>query len=246
MSASLDPNELAEERDFLLASLDDLEREHDAGDIDDEDYAALRDDYTARAARVLRALEVGSATEAPAPVRNRARGLLVLTAVIGFAVLAGVLVAQSVGRRDAGDVATGGIRQSITERLNEAQRRLGQQDLEGAIGVYDEVLDLDPDNAEALTYKGWALYLSGDAESVRLLASAVRADPEYPDAHAFLAVVLFRGAGLADQAAEQIAQLDALDPPAIMRELVEPLRAQIAAAQAAAPTTSSSTTVADR
>ena len=37
----LDPDELAaleEQRDFLLRSLDDLEREHDAGDIDEHDY----------------------------------------------------------------------------------------------------------------------------------------------------------------------------------------------------------------
>lgn len=40
----------------LLASLEDLEREHDAGDLDDADYEALKDDYTARAAEVLRAL----------------------------------------------------------------------------------------------------------------------------------------------------------------------------------------------
>lgn len=242
MTEGLDAAELADERDFLLASLRDLELEHAAGDLDDDDFAALRDDYTARAARVLRALEVGSATAASEPARRLGRTLAVAAAVVGFAVLAGVLVAQSVGRRDSGDTATGGIRQSLTEQLNEAQRKLGQQDLPGAIEVYDEVLDIDPDNVEALTYKGWALYLSGDAESVRLLASAVQADPSYPDAHAFLAVVLFRGAGLADQAARQLEQLDALDPPAVMRDLVAPIRAEIAQAQAAASTTTTAST----
>ncbi|HYZ97739.1 MAG TPA: hypothetical protein VE575_03240, partial [Acidimicrobiales bacterium] len=56
----LDPDALAaleEQRDFLLRSLEDLEREHDAGDVDDHDYAALKDDYTARAARTIRAIE---------------------------------------------------------------------------------------------------------------------------------------------------------------------------------------------
>ena len=56
----LDPDALAalvEERDFLLRSLDDLEREHDAGDVDDHDYETLKDDYTARAARAIRAIE---------------------------------------------------------------------------------------------------------------------------------------------------------------------------------------------
>ncbi|MGI8686678.1 MAG: tetratricopeptide repeat protein [Acidimicrobiales bacterium] len=47
---------LEEDRAYLLRSLADLEREHDAGDLDDADYLALKEDYTARAAQVLRAL----------------------------------------------------------------------------------------------------------------------------------------------------------------------------------------------
>lgn len=49
--------ELEAERDFLLRSLDDLDAEQAAGDIDDADYRALKDDYTARAAGVLRRLQ---------------------------------------------------------------------------------------------------------------------------------------------------------------------------------------------
>lgn len=49
--------ELEEQREFLLRSLDDLEAERAAGDVDDRDYGALRDGYTARAAAVLRALD---------------------------------------------------------------------------------------------------------------------------------------------------------------------------------------------
>jgi hypothetical protein len=47
---------LEEEREFFLRSLRDLEAERAAGDIDEHDYAALRDDYTVRAAQVLRRL----------------------------------------------------------------------------------------------------------------------------------------------------------------------------------------------
>ena len=63
---------LEEQRDFLLRSLDDLEREHDAGDIDETDYLALRDDYTVRAAAVLRSLEAHAAlqTEPAGPKRH--------------------------------------------------------------------------------------------------------------------------------------------------------------------------------
>ena len=43
-----DQGPMDEQLDFLLRSLEDLEREHAVGDLDEHDYAALRDDYTAR------------------------------------------------------------------------------------------------------------------------------------------------------------------------------------------------------
>ena len=55
--AELSDDELAEERDFLLRSLEDLDEELRAGDVDDSDYLALKDGYTARAAAVLRVLD---------------------------------------------------------------------------------------------------------------------------------------------------------------------------------------------
>jgi tetratricopeptide (TPR) repeat protein len=51
-----DREPLLEERDFFLRSLQDLDREYEAGDIEADDYAALKDDYTSRAAAVLRRL----------------------------------------------------------------------------------------------------------------------------------------------------------------------------------------------
>ncbi len=54
----MNPDRLAaleEERRFLLRSLADLEREREAGDVDDVDYRELRDGYTVRAAATLRA-----------------------------------------------------------------------------------------------------------------------------------------------------------------------------------------------
>ncbi|HWW52912.1 MAG TPA: hypothetical protein VNY84_04050, partial [Acidimicrobiales bacterium] len=70
----LGEDELVEERDFLLASLTDLDAELAAGDIDQHDYITLKDGYTARAAAVLRALDArrgvvpaGAEAEAAAP-----------------------------------------------------------------------------------------------------------------------------------------------------------------------------------
>ena len=150
--------------------------------------------------------------------------------VVAFAVLAGLLVAQSVGRRDPGDTATGDIRQSITERLNEAGRRSGDGDFDRAIELYDEVLADDPGNLEALTYKGWVLTLSGDAGAgLESLLAAATADPTYPDVHAFLAIVLFRN-GLVAEADRELERLAALDPPPAIRDLVADLQAQVDAA----------------
>ena len=49
-----DEQALRDELEFLLASIDDLEREREAGDVDEEDHRRLLDGYTARAARIAR------------------------------------------------------------------------------------------------------------------------------------------------------------------------------------------------
>lgn len=58
---------LLDEQRFLLRSLQDLDEELAAGDIDDADYELLRSRYTARAAAVLRALQGGAGPAPPAP-----------------------------------------------------------------------------------------------------------------------------------------------------------------------------------
>ena len=98
MAEQLDPErrrQLEEERDFLMQSLDDLELEHESGGIDDESYQELHDDYTARAAAVIRTLRDGvDVTPAPAPLaRSGTRRRVVL--------VAGVVVFAVVGRRVA-------------------------------------------------------------------------------------------------------------------------------------------------
>jgi tetratricopeptide (TPR) repeat protein len=229
---------LEDQREFLLRSLEDLEREWAAGDVDDADYAALKDDYTARAAAVLRALEEGRAPAvAPRPGRSGRRLALTLAGVAAFAVLAGTLVAQTAGRRDAGDQATGDVRQSITERLNEAGRLGSAGEIDAAMDLYDDVLADDPDNAEAMTYRAWLRSLAGDSEGgLTDLLAAAEANPEYPDVHAFLAVILERN-GLPDVARRELDRLDALEPPAYVRELVAPLRDRLDAAIASTSTT---------
>jgi cytochrome c-type biogenesis protein CcmH/NrfG len=209
----LDPDELAlleEERDHLLVSLQDLEREHDAGDLDDLDYATLRDDYTVRASEVLAAIEEqrGRLERERAP-RSTGRTVASIAGVVALAVVAGVLVAQAAGQRGGGPI-TGAV-DTNRARLQTCQQA-SFQDPEGGVECYDEILADAPDNVEALTYQGWALVrLDRVEEGAAQLARAVELDPDYPDARVFRAVVAARG-GEYELAAAEIDRFYRNDP----------------------------------
>jgi tetratricopeptide (TPR) repeat protein len=238
----LDPDALAaleEERSFLLRSLDDLEREHDAGDVDDVDYEALKDDYTARAAAVIRSIEQRHAAFGRArPPRRRSRTLAWVAALLVASVGIGIFVAQSSGRREAGESISGDIRITSRDQLLSARVAQGEGRFVDAIAIYDDVLAAQPANTEALTYKGWLLFLTSRqtedradtqvlvARAKELLDTALTVDPDYGDALVFRAQVL-RALGLDDQA---LADLDALQPgsiPSDMQPIVDNLRASL-------------------
>ncbi len=205
MSTRLDPDELAlleEQREHLLASLDDLEREHAVGDITDDDYATLKDDYTLRASKVLAAIEQQRAlVERPAEPRRPVRTIAVVAAVLAFAVVAGVLVARSAGQRGDGPI-TGEVN-TMRARLSTCQQA-SFRDPEGGVECYDELLADAPDNVEALTYRGWAMIRLGEVlEGTQNLGRAAELDPEYPDVRVFLGVVAAR-AGEHERAAQEI------------------------------------------
>lgn len=82
------------------------------------------------------------------------------------AVVAGVLLARTVGFRSSTDEATGDIRQTSRGLIVRAGELTGQGDCEAAIDVYDEVLSSEPSNVVALTYKGWLTWLTADSSTV--------------------------------------------------------------------------------
>lgn len=262
-SGPLDPDTLValeEERDFLLASLDDLEREHDAGDVDDADYDALRDDYTARAAAAIRALD-DHAVLVRAARSDRSwlkiAAVLLIVAIIGGGV--GLLVASSSGERDPNGSLTGDIRASSLGEIQTAKGFTGQaqQALQAgdsakavelyqqAIKSYGAALDIEPNNVEALTYRGWLLHniavQSGrgtavegelDAAALESLDQALLIKPTYPDALVFRAVIATRQGRPADALADLNA-LPAGSLPSAMAGLVENVRQEAEAAVAA-------------
>jgi tetratricopeptide (TPR) repeat protein len=247
----LDPDELAaleEQRDFLLRSLDDLDREHDAGDLDDHDYQVLRDDYTARAAEVLHAIEQRRQAFADArPPSSTGRIVAIVAAILVFSVVAGLLVAHALGGRQPAQNVTGGIRQTPSQ---DAKACIGLirpgSDPLPALRCFQKVLRTDPENPIALTYQGWTLNLTVmtagkalspeqgaefQADAARFVDRGVKADPSYPDALAFQAIIAFqRGQPAAAKAA--LDRLDRSNPPGDITALIKQfdLRARVEAA----------------
>jgi len=181
--------DLEAERDFLLRSLDDLEVEHQAGDIDDEAYRRLHDDYTARAAAVLRSLRDGIDACPEKASTNLRRRALVVVGVAVFAALAGLALAFALGARLPGQTSSGNSQAAGSPALSTAQRRQQLQiavarnpsdvtsrlllaqyleadnNLPGALQQYDAIMKLQPTNAVAEAQEGRVLYLSAEAGS---------------------------------------------------------------------------------
>ncbi len=246
--------ELEEERAFLLRSLADLERERASGDVDDTDYATLKDDYTARAAIVLRAIDDGRETLPPRRARRPRRMWAWIAATAVAAVFASWLLVQSSAERRAGDVITGGgpSAPDPTDPANLlVQARTAQTtDPLTALKLYDRVLALDPANIEALTYRGWSALFpafglpEGEQRDVlvtsaaRFLDRARAADPTYVDAQCFTAILRFRFLDDAVGAKEPYDRCVAGDLPGSVAAFVAALGTSLDEALAATATTS--------
>jgi cytochrome c-type biogenesis protein CcmH/NrfG len=183
---------LEQERDFLMKSLDDLELEHENGGIDDESYASLHDDYTARTAAVIRTLRDGVDTR-PAPPPRSARTartrVAVVALIVVFALVAGVSLAYALGARLPGQTASGNsqasssssasakIGSTITRlqksvnaspddyelRLQLADAYASNNDLPTAIKQWDAAITISPTRPEAQALIGRALYIVSES-----------------------------------------------------------------------------------
>lgn len=173
---------LEEERDGLLSALDDLDREYADGGLLQDEYTALRDDYTARAAEVLRAIDEGRAA---LPTRRAVRWPVV-GAVVGvvavIAAVAGFLLAGESGSRLDG-AATGDVDRSRRELALEAQTRLATGDAAAALEITDELLAEDPDDVDALVVAAEAQLADGQTlTGVETLDRVLALDPDHPRA----------------------------------------------------------------
>ncbi|MEO7555700.1 MAG: hypothetical protein ABIV94_03740 [Acidimicrobiales bacterium] len=239
--ARLDPDALAaleEQRAFLRRSLADLEREHDAGDLDDVDHRALVGDYEARLDALSAAIDDGKAVmAASASRRTPRRTVAVVAAVVVFALGCGFGVARLAGRRTVGATVTGETQQDARGQLTECLADANTSTPAQTVSCYDAVLRQDPGNVEAATYRaGIQLMANDDASQVAALIDVATANPTYPDVHAFLAVAFDR-LGRPDSALAELRKLETLNPTPFIIDLVADLRTRL---EASASTTTTS------
>lgn len=244
---------LVDQRSFLLQSLRDLDAEFKAGDLDLDDYNSLHSDYVARTAQVIKELEspqsfeISDATSSSSSnslntksTKRVRQTLITLLLVSIVAAGAGWLVAHQSGQRLSGQSLSGGIEDSTASLLSRA-RATNFVDPQSAIKLYSQVLGLDPDNVEALTYRAWllALIARGAGSEIKQLAflsassdleRAIKIDASYPDAHCFLGIVRFRLAGDAIGSREQLTICESQNPPAEVKSFVDSIVAEVDAA----------------
>lgn len=238
---------LEDERDFLLQSLRDLEDEHAAGDLDDDDYHALKDEYTAKAAAVLRQLEgevpavvpASAVTGSRAGRRGRIAAGVVLLGLLSAG--AGYGVAQSSGERLSGDQVSGDLPEGSVDRITKANALAAEGEILEAVKVYDDLLEDDPENPVALAQRGWLISrvdLSLVDSGLSSIDRAIAVDPTYPDAHFFRGMILWKAKDDPAQGAEALQRAMDLNPPPDFRSLMQQ---QLDGARAAAAERASAT-----
>jgi tetratricopeptide (TPR) repeat protein len=222
---------------FALRSLDDLEHEHDAGQLGDEQFNRLHSEYVVRAAEAVRKQRHETKLRVLAtPHRLWFRAGV----AIGLAVAAGGTVfALHHGSQPRADGATITGNQALSGTTNAssagqvgadaaAEKSLLSGDLPGALKQYLTVLESNPRDVEALTYAGWISYLGGvPKKALPLLTQAESVDPTYPDAHAFRGIVMFKAHVSRTAAASELKTYLRLVPNGQMSGQVSAVLAQV-------------------
>jgi hypothetical protein len=208
---------LEDERAFLQRSLDDADRELEAGDLSADDHAVLVARDAARLAEVdadLAALDPGQPQPAaddaesgppgtndrrPMPVWRRV-GIVASCLLIALGAV--ILVVHFVQARQPGQASSGTVTlsqaQLIEQQLQQALVLNNQGQTKQALMLYDKVLSEDPSNPAALAYAGWLQWNIGASAHVSSLQRIGRAEieravhvaPSYDQGHLFDGLVL--------------------------------------------------------
>jgi tetratricopeptide (TPR) repeat protein len=204
---------LIDEREFLLRSIDDAAREHDAGDLSDSDYGVLVVRDRSRLAEVEAEL-AALGPEAPAdagpepsdaPPRRRYgtwSRVGIVVACLFIVTGAVILVDHAVSPAAPGQAPSGTVTlskaQQIEDQLAAAAVLAEDGDGQQALELYNKVLTEDPDDAVALAAGGWLEWnagVTGKSATVEQAGrqseeKAVRVEPGFYGGHLYLGLIL--------------------------------------------------------
>ena len=208
---------LEDERAFLQHSLDDADRELEAGDLSSEDHAVLVARDAARLADVEAALaalgpeplpDASREEVAAAPSKERRpmsgwRRAGIVASCLLIALGAVILVVHYVQARQPGQPSSGSVTlsqaQQIEQQLQQALVANNQGQTKQALVLYDRVLSEDPSNPAALAYAGylqWNIGANAHVSSLQRIGRgeierAVHVAPTYDQGHLFDGLVLY-------------------------------------------------------
>lgn len=246
---------LHDQRAFLRRSLEDAEREHEAGDLADDDYAALRRRDEALLARVEEELAGAKARpgaeerrqEKPRRTRKRRRTWLAIAGGVCVVAAVVLLVFELVSPRLPGEGPTGSIdlntQQEIERQLTQAQTLVDHGKSSEALSLYGDVLTEDPKDPVALAEWGWLDWEAASqakeqtvaAEGASALEEAVKLDKHLYAAQYYVGTVLYQEGDPA-AAVTHYAQFLADKPTAKwLKDAAPTIRAAYAAAGKAVP-----------
>ena len=184
-------SKLEEERDFLLRSLDDLDREYVSGELTDREFGTLRDDYTRRVAAVVRSLAETQPGEVPVAISGKFWRWFVVLVSVG--VLSGFALAQFSGLRAPGETISGEVDRSPRSRLLNAEQLFFADELEAARAAIEEILRDSPDFSGALVLSARMHERAGDPlPAIRQLDQVLQHSPEHVDALTLRGWILVR------------------------------------------------------
>jgi tetratricopeptide (TPR) repeat protein len=204
---------LDDEREFLLRSIEDAAREHDAGDLSHSDYDVLVARDRSRLAEVEAELAALAPEEPPdtgaaspdVPPRRRYgtwSRIGIVVACLFIATGAVILVDHALSPAAPGQTLSGTVTLSKAQKIEEqlAAADVLANDGEGkqALELYNEVLTEDPHDAPALAGGGWLEWNAGvSAKSATLVRAgrqaeekAVRVGPDFYGGHLYLGLIL--------------------------------------------------------
>ena len=187
-----DNNFAAEQQQFLLKSLHELDQELKNGNLSRDDHEVLVRRYTRELANVTESENVSSGGQQQKR-GYRTKAILWSLGIVLLGAAAGITISQTSGDRSEGESITGSIRKSVNSQISEAQVLLGNRDRWGeAIEIFDQVLETQPSNTEAITYRAWLYYQTGADVDTQIKAweEALVLESGYSDALVFLSVSL--------------------------------------------------------